>query len=104
VGLGMMSKYTMAAIGITAIWVLWAIPGPRRGLLRPGPWLALAVAAICIAPNVLWNMDHGYPTLHHTAEITTESSREGGVGKALIFLVGQLAMLGPVTVIAGIWL
>jgi 4-amino-4-deoxy-L-arabinose transferase-like glycosyltransferase len=104
VGLGMMSKYTMAAFGITAIWAIWAIPGPRRGLLRVGPWVALAVAALCIAPNVLWNMAHGYPTLQHTADITTDSSREGGLLKALVFVAGQLAMLGPVTVVAGIWL
>ncbi len=103
-GLGLMSKYTMAAFGITAVWAIWAIPGPRRGLLRAGPWLALAIAALCVAPNVMWNMEHGYPTLHHTAEITADSSREGGLGKALIFLAGQLAMLGPVTVVAGIWL
>jgi hypothetical protein len=59
---------------------------------------------VCISPNVLWNMAHGYPTLQHTADITTDSSREGGPIKALVFLAGQLAMLGPLTVVAGIWL
>jgi 4-amino-4-deoxy-L-arabinose transferase-like glycosyltransferase len=104
VGVGMLSKYTMAAFGITAIWALWAIPGPKRGLMRPGPWLALLVAAACIAPNVLWNMNNGYPTLHHTVELTADSGRDGGIGKALLFIVGQLAMLGPATLAAGFWL
>jgi 4-amino-4-deoxy-L-arabinose transferase-like glycosyltransferase len=103
-GLGLLSKYTMAAFGMTAVWALWAIPGPKRGVLRAGPWLALAVAAACIAPNVLWNMANGYPTLQHTVELTADSGRDGGVLKALQFIAGQLAMLGPVTIVAGIWL
>jgi 4-amino-4-deoxy-L-arabinose transferase-like glycosyltransferase len=104
VGLGLLSKYTMAAFGMTAIWALWAVPGPKRGVLRAGPWVALAVAAAFIAPNVLWNMANGYPTLQHTVELTADSGRDGGILKALQFIAGQLLMLGPVTLVAGFWL
>ena len=104
VGIGMMAKYTMAALAITAVWAVWAIPGPKRGVARPGPWLAVLIAAACVAPNVIWNMTHGYPTLHHTVELTADSHRDGGLGKALQFIAGQFAMLGPVPVIAAFWL
>lgn len=103
-GMGMLSKYTMAAFAITALWALWGVHGPKRGLLRLGPWVAIAAALAVLAPNVLWNAEWGFPTLQHTADITTKSSRSGGPVAALVFLVGQIAMLGPVAVIAGLWL
>ncbi len=103
-GLGLMSKYTMAAFAVTAIWALWAIHGPRRGLFRLGPWLTLITAVALLSPNLWWNAHNGFPTLQHTAEITTQSSRSGGLEPVLVFAVGQILMLGPVAVLAGWWL
>lgn len=103
-GLGLMSKYTMAAFALTALWTLWAVHGPRRGLLRPGPWVAIALALLILSPNLWWNAHHGFPTLQHTAELTTQSGRNGGVLSALEFAGGQLLMLGPVFVVAGLCL
>ena len=102
VGLGTLSKYTMLAFGVTALWALWGVQGPRRGLLRVGPWIALAVALAVISPNVIWNMHEGFPTLRHTTQITTGSDRSGGPLEALIFLVGQVLMIGPLAVIGGL--
>lgn len=103
-GLGLMSKYTMAAFAMTALWTLWAVHGPRRGVLRLGPWVAIAVALLIVAPNLWWNAHNGFPTLQHTAELTTKSGRNGGVLSALEFAGGQLLMLGPVAVLGGLWL
>jgi 4-amino-4-deoxy-L-arabinose transferase-like glycosyltransferase len=103
-GLGLLSKYTMAAFAITALWTLWGVQGPKRGLVRVGPWLALAAALLVLSPNLVWNAKMGFPTLLHTAEITTRSSRDGGPASALIFFVGQILMMGPVAVIAALWL
>lgn len=95
-GLGLLAKYTAAAFALTALIAVWAVPGPRRGLLRPGPWLAATIALALIAPNLWWNAQMGFPTLQHTADITTRSSRGGGLGAALTFIAGQAAILGPV--------
>jgi 4-amino-4-deoxy-L-arabinose transferase-like glycosyltransferase len=95
-GLGLLSKYTAAAFALTVLVALWAVPGPRRGLLRAGPWLAAGLALALIAPNLWWNAQMGFPTLQHTADITTRSSRGGGLGAALEFVAGQAAILGPV--------
>lgn len=103
-GIGIMDKYTMAAFALTAIWALWGVHGPQRGLVRLGPWLAILVAAAVVSPNIIWNIQHHFPTLEHTAEITTQSQRSGGIGAAIVFLLGQAVMLGPVAVVAGIWL
>lgn len=103
-GVGLMGKYTMAAFAITAIWTLWAVHGPQRGLLRPGPWVAIIVALALLSPNLIWNADNGFPTMQHTVELTAQSDRSGGILPTLVFLAGQVLMLGPVAVIAGLWL
>jgi len=95
-GLGVMSKYTMGAFVLTALWALWALPGKRKGLFRAGPWLALAVVVLCVLPNVWWNMQNGWPTLRHTEEITLGEHAAGGWRSLLEFSVGQMALLGPV--------
>lgn len=103
-GVGLMGKYTMAAFALTAIWTLWAVHGPQRGVLRPGPWVAAIVALALLSPNILWNIENGFPTLQHTVELTAQSDRSGGIEPTLVFLAGQVLMLGPLTVIAGLWL
>lgn len=104
VGLGIMGKYTMLAFTMTAVWTLWGVHGPKRGLMRLGPWAAIAVAAIVVSPNLWWNFQNGFPTWQHTAEITTQSSRHGGFLPMLTFALGQVLALGPLTVVAGLWL
>lgn len=94
-GLGLLSKYTMAAFGISALAVLWLVPGPRTGLTRFGPWLSVALAVAVLSPNLMWNAANDFPTLKHTADITTRAHRSGGVKEALEFLVGQALLLGP---------
>jgi 4-amino-4-deoxy-L-arabinose transferase-like glycosyltransferase len=103
-GLGLMSKYTMAAFALTAIWTLWGVHGPQRGVARLGPWVSVALALTILSPNLWWNAHNGFPTLQHTAELTTQSGRHGGLTSALEFAGGQLLMLGPIAVAAAAWL
>lgn len=103
-GLGIMSKYTMVAFALTALWVLWAVHGPKRGLLRLGPWVSVLITLIIVSPNLLWNAQNGFPTLQHTAELTTQSGRDGGPLSSLAFLAGQVLMLGPLAVVGALWL
>lgn len=103
-GIGAMGKYTMTAFVLTALWTLWAVHGPKRGLLRAGPWVSVALTLLCLLPNVLWNIDNGFPTLAHTVELTAQSQRAGGIVPTLVFLAGQVLMLGPLSVLAAVLL
>jgi 4-amino-4-deoxy-L-arabinose transferase-like glycosyltransferase len=99
-GLGLLSKYTMAVAG--AAWALLFLMHWRRhglGLVLAG-LLALAV----FAPNLWWNAIHGWPTLGHTAEITVAAQTRGGsrLASVLEFLVGQLLLIGPVAIALGL--
>ena len=99
-GLGLLSKYTMAAIA--ASWALLLLRHWRRHL--PGMLVAGALALAVFAPNIIWNASHGWPTLGHTAEITVAAQTPAS-GKALAvleFIVGQALLLGPVALITAV--
>ena len=99
-GLGLLSKYTMAAI--TASWALLLLWHWRQHLL--GMVLAGAVALAVFAPNIAWNASHGWPTLGHTAEITVAAQTPaGGQAMAVLeFIVGQALLVGPVALITAL--
>lgn len=105
-GLGMMSKYTMAAFIGSALLALLAHPGGWRQLGRPGPWLALLVAFAVFAPNLWWNWRNGFPTFQHTAEITriAEGSARGWhPGEFVEFLGAQWLSFGPLLSLGLAW-
>jgi 4-amino-4-deoxy-L-arabinose transferase-like glycosyltransferase len=63
VGLGLWAKYAiLLLVGPLAIAFL-AVPQWRRQLLTPGPWIALCVGAIVIAPHVKDVLDKGATTI-----------------------------------------
>lgn len=102
-GLGMLSKYTMLAFGGCALLVLLADARGRAQLRRPGPWLALALAAAVFAPNLLWNWQHGFPTLQHTAEITRLGERGWQPDELAEFIGAQWLAAGPLLGLCLLW-
>ncbi|HLW60830.1 MAG TPA: glycosyltransferase family 39 protein [bacterium] len=61
-GLGMLSKESMAVLPIAFLGVL-ARPSERRWWRTSGPYLAAALAAALAAPIVFWNVQHGWASL-----------------------------------------
>ncbi|PAS94864.1 MAG: hypothetical protein CGU28_13295 [Candidatus Dactylopiibacterium carminicum] len=94
VGLGIMAKYTMGAFAASAGLYLLTDRQRRRAFLHPGLWIAVALATLIVLPNILWNWQHDFPTLRHTAEIThvSENAKTGNAGE---FLLAQAGSLGP---------
>jgi 4-amino-4-deoxy-L-arabinose transferase-like glycosyltransferase len=96
VGVGFLAKYTMAAFVPSALMLIAL-------RVRPLPWRGLAVAAavalVLIAPHLAWNISEHWPTLRHTAEITTEAAGGAQRGGPLVALAGyvgtQIAVVGP---------
>lgn len=80
-GLALLSKYHGALLILGVGLFLVTTRDGRRWLLRPGPWLAAAIAAACFVPVVIWNMQHDW------ASFAFQSGR-GRVG-------GELRPLGP---------
>ena len=97
-GLGLLAKYSMAVLGPSVVLVLLHRPW-RVHWRKPGPYVAMAIAVLVFAPNVWWNLTHGMPTLHHTAEISRGASYGLNLSSMLGFwaeqaLVGNVVLFG----------
>ncbi len=101
-GLGLMSKYTMAAFAVSALGWLWTLPrrapAAEAWSLHRGLLATAVVATLCVAPNLAWNAVHGWPTWHHTAEITLGAAPEPWRTTMGEYLAGLAMLLGPVVV------
>lgn len=95
-GVGLLDKYTMAALLPGAALFVWRA-GHRRAWV--GFAAANAVALLAWAPNLMWNAAAGWPTLRHTAEITVQAERARSLGAALgdwaTFALAQPLILAP---------
>ena len=95
-GGGLLCKYTAAALAPGAL--LFVMLHGRRGdrlRLTAAALLALSISA----PNLGWNVQAGWPTLHHTVDITLGSSGAQSLRQSLEtfsgFVAGQALALAP---------
>lgn len=96
IGIGLNAKYAMAYVVLCLAVYLWATP-ERRGIVKDARlWVAFAIGAALIAPNMLWNASNSFATFAHTAD----NARWGGPlvhpGKALEFFAAQFGVFGPI--------
>ena len=57
-GMGMLSKYTIALLGPAALLFLWLNPPSRGWFRRPAPYGSALLAAAIFSPVVIWNFAH----------------------------------------------
>ncbi|MEZ5963045.1 MAG: glycosyltransferase family 39 protein [Planctomycetota bacterium] len=67
-GITLLSKYTAAFLAVGGVLVLVFDPMMRRQLLRPGPWLAVLVAAVVFLPVIVWNVQHDFASFKFQTE------------------------------------
>jgi 4-amino-4-deoxy-L-arabinose transferase-like glycosyltransferase len=103
-GLGLLGKYTaIAAAGGIAVWLL-ALPEARRALSPLMLAALLAALLLALAPNLVWNLNHGFAAVTHVGENAAwhDSVAARGLdwGELGDFLVAQALLFGPVGWIA----
>jgi 4-amino-4-deoxy-L-arabinose transferase-like glycosyltransferase len=95
-GLGTLAKYAMLyfllGIGLAAVLDRDA----RRLLTKPELWLAFAIAALLVAPNIQWNIANGLATFRHTGDNIQGSGFKINLLRPLEFLAAQFALIGPI--------
>jgi undecaprenyl-diphosphatase len=67
VGMGMLTKYTMAFFYPCAFLCLLLTPERRYLLLTKGPYAAFFVSIVLFIPVIFWNAQHEWVTFRHTA-------------------------------------
>jgi 4-amino-4-deoxy-L-arabinose transferase-like glycosyltransferase len=97
-GVGLETKYTIVAL-LTGLISAIAMTPLRRHLRTPWPWLGLTIALSICLPNVLWQVEHGWPSVTYT--VTHHSAQSSDFGP-LTFLSDQIALIGPVAI--PVWL
>ena len=103
VGLGLLTKYNMMFLLVTWSVFMLVNSQARQHLAKPGPYVALSVAALIFAPHLLWLVDNGFPT------ITYALARAEGRGRLIDHLVypvefalSQVLALVPLFILVGL--
>lgn len=92
-GLALQNKYTVGVLGV-GLGVGLLLSGQRRHLRSPWLWLGGALALAILAPNLLWQILHGWPTAEFMANARAEKIQPIGI---LEFLAGQIVLLHPLS-------
>jgi hypothetical protein len=103
-GLGFENKHSMLflAFGL-AVGVI--VSGPRRHLTTRWPWLGAVIAAALAAPNVLWEIAHGWPTLEFMRNATATKNVALSPAQFLLEQINQMSPFAAPIWIAGlVWL
>lgn len=72
IGLGMLSKYTIALLGIAAFVFILIDRDARKWLVRPELYIAIVISLIIFSPVIIWNANHEW------ASFFISESRQGG--------------------------
>ncbi len=94
VGVGLLAKYAMIYFPLTA--AIAAVASPRARIAWRDALIAAVVAAVVVAPNLVWNATNGFATLHHTADNADWAHGRLDLAGLAAFVAGQFAVAGPV--------
>src|SRR5215813_6229175 len=101
-GLGMLSKYTMALLGLGTLTFLLIDRQARRWLLRPEPYIAAIMSVIIFSPVLLWNMRNGWVSFAFQGSNRWEGSNDFSLHVlfgTILLLLTPTALLGIVRVL-----
>jgi 4-amino-4-deoxy-L-arabinose transferase-like glycosyltransferase len=101
-GLGLVNKYSMFFFLGSCVVAIVLSP-ERRSLLRPGFAAAVTIAAIFVAPTLLWQAEHGWPQLE---VLRNAAAYKNVVVGPFAFYSQQVLMMNPLAApiwIAGLW-
>lgn len=97
IGLGLLSKYTMAVFFLCAgLYFICSLENPHL-LKKAGPYIAILLAFLTFLPNAIWNTQHHNAALHHVIEHNIDVHGVHWQFKNLgFFLLTQIGILGPI--------
>lgn len=97
-GLAFLSKYAAVYFLIGLVLHLALSREARRAWSPPSAAAAIAVFTAVLAPNLIWNANHGFATLHHTAANAAWGQRAIPFNPRGLasFLVTQFGVFGPI--------
>ena len=98
-GIGLETKYTMCFY-VAAILGAFLLTPARRHLKSPWLWYGAAIAFVIFLPNLIWQFQHGFVSLHFLQHI---HKRDVGEGRANGFWRDQFVINANV-LLAPLWI
>lgn len=88
-GVGLEAKYTIGFL-ILALAGALLLTKERRRLASVWPWLGLAIALVLLVPNLVWQVQHGWPSVQffssQNAQTASGTSRPAYIAQEVLFL------------------
>ena len=91
-GIGLEVKYTILGLIAGIVIATLLAPALRNQLRTRYPWIAAAIALLFWAPDLVWQVVNGFPTLTYVAN---HQGSGGGIAINLVFLGLYVALLLP---------
>lgn len=98
------AKFSAVILGGGFLLVALLHPTGRRHLRTPWPYLGGLLAAVLLAPVVLWNIKHDWIAYHAVSKLLFHPDIVGWrrVGSMLEYILGQLGVVTPVLAVMGL--
>src|SRR6516164_4960272 len=101
IGLSLWAKYFVVVLAAPLALFLLVDRDARRALATAGPWIALGVALVVMAPHLVWLVRNDFlPFAYASARSAPSRGLIDHVLHPLLFALGQLAFLLPALLIA----
>ena len=101
VGLAFLSKYAVLFLVPGGAAAMALLPSARISVRDFA--LAVVVAGLVAAPNLVWNLTHDITTVRHTQDIAHWSDLKLNLSGAVEFFLAQFAVVGPIIFSAMLW-
>ena len=95
-GLGLLAKYAMIYFLLGTLGASFVDSRAQTLWRRRGIWLALVMALLIVAPNLIWNATHDFVTFRHTRGNIEGAGLNLNPLGALGFAASQFAVCGPI--------
>ena len=99
-GLGMLSKYTIALAGVAALLFILIDHHSRKWIFRPEPYLAVLIAIIIFSPVIFWNAGHEWASFLYQGRNRMADHFEFSLPYFLISMILILTPTGFLSVIS----
>ncbi len=96
-GLGMISKYTIALLGGAMVLFLLIDKDSRKWFMRREPYLALLIACVLFSPVIIWNMQHAWASFAFQSEGRVSSGNHFSLPR---FISNVLIFITPIGVMS----
>jgi hypothetical protein len=94
-GIGLEVKYLILPLAVGIALAVLLTPSLRQDLRTRNPWIAAIVMLLIWAPNVVWQIANGFPTLAYVSNHQGSIQSGGGVVDFLVLFLVLLFLLTP---------